>query len=185
MRRWTVEEYHTMIRAGVFSRDEQFELLEGWVVPKMSRNPPRDVALELTNGELRRRLPPGWHVRVQSAITTHDSEPEPDLALVRGDARAYGFRHPAPQDIALVVEVSESSLSEDRRQKYRVYASAAIPVFWIVNVVDGQVEVFSGPSGVSGTPSFARHDIYKAGQEIPLLIDGRAAEPVAVNDLLP
>src|SRR5689334_16606792 len=82
MRRWTVDEYHTMIRAGVFAHDERFELLEGWIVPKMSRNPPHDASMDQTHEEVRSRLPNGWRIRVQSAITTSDSEPEPDLAIV-------------------------------------------------------------------------------------------------------
>src|SRR5262245_45392334 len=106
MRRWTVDEYHTLIDAGVFARDERFELLEGWIVAKISRNPPHDASMELTRAELEKRLPSGWHIRGQSAITTTDSEPEPDLAVVQGSRRTYSSRHPGPSDLALVVEIA-------------------------------------------------------------------------------
>src|SRR5438094_1271451 len=101
MKRFTVEEYHQMIQAGVFARDKRFELLEGWIVPKMPRNPPHDTSLSLAQDEIGRRLPSDWQLRIQSAITTNDSEPEPDLAIVRGPARAYAQNHPGPGDIAL------------------------------------------------------------------------------------
>lgn len=87
VRRFTVEEYHKLIDSGLFPEDEPFELLEGWVVPKMARKPPHGVAIDLLSEVIRDRLPGGWRVRIQSAITTADSEPEPDVAVVRGQAR--------------------------------------------------------------------------------------------------
>jgi hypothetical protein len=87
--------------------------------------------------------------------------------------------------VALVVEIADSSLLEDRRQKYRVYASAGVGLFWTVNLIDAQVEVFCGASGMSGAPGFARHDIFRAGDSIPLSLDGVPVEPLPVNDLLP
>jgi hypothetical protein len=84
-----------------------------------------------------------------------------------------------------VVEIADSSLQEDRRQKYRVYASAGVGLFWIVNLIDAQVEVFSGASGMSGAPSFTKHDIFRAGDSIPLALDGVPVDPLPVNDLLP
>src|SRR5437867_11187592 len=96
MKRWTVEEYHRLIQAGAFASDESFELLEGWIVPKMSRNPPHDVSLDKWQEALRNRLKPNWRVRLQSAITTSDSEPEPDIAIVPGPADRYVDRHPVP-----------------------------------------------------------------------------------------
>src|SRR5262249_56195686 len=81
------------------------ERLEGWIVLKMTRNPPHDTALQLLEDLLRQLLPSGWCVRGQKAISLTESEPEPDIALARGDARTYAQRHPAPADIALVVPV--------------------------------------------------------------------------------
>src|SRR5947209_7411074 len=89
VRRFTVDEYHHMIDAGFFAHDERFELLEGWIVPKMTRHPPHDVAIDLAQDMIRPLLPADWRMRIQSAITTQDSEPEPDIAVVRGSARRY------------------------------------------------------------------------------------------------
>ncbi len=72
------------------------------------------------------------------------SMPEPDRSVARGSIRDYGGRHPGPDELALVVEVSDSSPDADRKMA-EVYGQARIPVYWIVNLVDGQVEVYSDP----------------------------------------
>ncbi len=82
-------------------------------------------------------------LRMQSAITLSRSEPEPDAALVRGNARTYAKHHPKPPDIGLVIEVSDSTLDGDRIDKGRLYAEAGIVCYWIVNLVDRQIEIYS------------------------------------------
>jgi Uma2 family endonuclease len=75
--------------------------------------------------ELAQLVPVGWYVDAQEPITTNDSEPEPDVVIVRGDRRQYRDRHPGPDDVALVVEVSDSTLQRDRTMKQRMYARRA------------------------------------------------------------
>jgi Uma2 family endonuclease len=174
-----------MIQAGVFARDNRFELLEGWIVPKMSRNPPHDASMELARGEVSHRLPQGWHVRQQSAITLEDSEPEPDLALVEGTARRYSARHPEPADIQLIIEVADSSLMEDKRRKMRLYARAGIHEYWIINLVASQVEVHTDPTGPSGVPEYHARREFKIDESVPLIIGGQVLAPIPVKDLLP
>src|SRR5262249_34402061 len=115
LRRFSVSEYHHMIASGVFDEDEPLELLEGYVVVKMPRNPPHDGTSQGLQKRVFRLLPSGWDLRVQSAITLSDSEPEPDLVVVRGDETHYKHRHPGPADIGLIVEVADSSLDRDRQ----------------------------------------------------------------------
>src|SRR5579872_6769024 len=124
VRRFTVAEYHHMIRTGLLTEDDPVELLEGWLVPKMGCNVPHDLAIERVM-ETIRALAPGWRIRGQSAITLADSEPEPDVAVVRGPIPVQATHHPSPSDIALVVEVADSSLLD----KARIYARANIPVY--------------------------------------------------------
>src|SRR5262249_55940429 len=107
VRRFTADEYHRMIESGVLHEGEGGDLLDGWVVPKMTRNPAHDLSLGLTEDEITRLLPAGWFRRDQSAVTTPESEPEPDVGVVRGRRRDYRDRHPGPQDLGLVVEVSD------------------------------------------------------------------------------
>ena len=110
LRRFTVDEYHEMIRTGILAEDEPVELLEGWIVIKMARNPPHHLALEKSDVAIRSRLPAGWRVRIQSALTTDDSEPEPDIAVIRGPIPTVVHSHPRPSEVGMLAEVSDTSL---------------------------------------------------------------------------
>jgi Uma2 family endonuclease len=186
VRRFTVDEYHQMIQAGVLGEDDDVELLEGWIVPKMARNPAHDAVVSIVLVDV---LPPrilkGWFCRGQSAITTTDSEPEPDVALVRGSARDYLDRHPSPTDMALVIEVANSSLSRDRTDKARLYAAAAVPVYWIVNLIDHQVEVYTDPTGPDAWPVYRVRQDYHVGDLVPFVMDGCDLGPIPASELLP
>lgn len=183
--RFSVPEYHKLIEIGVLTEDDNLELLEGYLVNKMARNPPHDSSIQLAQDALGPKLPNGWRLRIQSAITLSDSEPEPDLALVRGDARTYMARHPGPGDIGLLIEVSDSTLDGDRIDKARIYARARIPVYWIINLVDRQVEVFTGPSGPTASPAYGQQSVYAPGGLVPLELDGNPIAQIPVADLLP
>ena len=185
VRKFTVDEYHLMAKAGVFVDGDPFELLEGWIVPKMTRNPPHDVTIQIIDYALRDHLPTGWSVRIQCAITTGDSEPEPDIAVVQGSTRAYLRRHPGPADIALLVEVADSTLARDRADKGRLYARAGIGSYWIVNLVDGQVEVYTQPSGPTDLPSYHQRHDHGIDETVSLLIEGREVASIPVRHLLP
>ncbi|MEW5851640.1 MAG: Uma2 family endonuclease [Myxococcota bacterium] len=184
LKRFTVEEYHRMIRAGVFTGDDRFELLEGLVISKMVRNPPHDVTLLHLTDALRSRVPAGWHLRPQMAITTSDSEPEPDIAIVRGEVDDYLESHPRPEDIALLVEVAESTLERDRVVKGAIYARANIRTYWIINLVDFKVEVYTNPSGPTLLPAFGRHVDFGRGEAVPLEIAGTTVKPIGVDEVL-
>jgi Uma2 family endonuclease len=185
LRPFTVEEYHKLIQAGVFEEDDPFELLEGYLVKKMGRNPPHDGTIQLVDAGLKALLPSGLVTRVQSAITLSDSEPEPDVVVARGSLRSYLKKHPEPSDIGLVVEVADSSLRLDRTEKGRIYARAAIPIYWVVNLIDGQVEVFTGPSGPAAVPVYAQSHDFPVGTNVPFALDGLTLGPLPVGDLLP
>jgi Uma2 family endonuclease len=190
MRPFSVAEYHRLIQTGILTEDDPVELLEGWLITKMPRNPPHDVAVGLTEQEIRSRLPTTWITRGQSAVTTDDSEPEPDVAVVRGPLRRYSNQHPTPADTALTVEVSDSTLQRDRTIKLRLYARAGIAVYWIVNLVDRQVEVYTNPTGPvapgSGTePTYANRQDFLPGSAVPLNVPGQPPCLIPVQDLLP
>ena len=182
---FSVEEYHRLIDLGILQEGEPVELLDGWLVKKMTRNPPHDLALSLAEYEIDRRLPPPWFRRGQSAVTTSGSEPEPDLAVVRGPRRLYANRHPGPADTALAAEVAESSLSHDRNFKGPLYARANIPVYWIINIVDVRVEVYTDPTGPDPNPRYRQRQDYGPGEEVPLVLDGVEVGRIPVRELLP
>ena len=184
-RRFSVAEYHKLIDIGLLTENDNLELIEGYLVLKMSRNPPHDSCIHLTLRMLLRCLPPDWSVRIQSAITLSDSEPEPDLAVVRGDERTYAARHPSPSDLGLVIEVADSTLLGDRADKGRIYARAGIAVYWIINLIDRQVEVYSSPSSSSAVPTYGQRIDYGAGDQLPLILDGGIVTNILVRELLP
>jgi Uma2 family endonuclease len=173
-----------MIEAGILTEDDPVELLEGWLVEKMPKNMPHRKAIRRLRLILERLAPVGWFVDAQEPITTTDSEPEPDLAVIRGDSEDYS-NHPGPQDLALVVEVSDSTLQRDRITKQRIYARAGVSVYWIVNLIDGQVEVYTDPSGPDEKPSYRQRQDYGPADQVPFLIDGREIGRIAVREVLP
>jgi Uma2 family endonuclease len=185
LRRFSVAEYHRMIQAGILDEDDPVELLEGYVVLKMPRNPTHDGTIDLIHEVLTPSLPPGWFLRIQSAITLADSEPEPDLAVVSGNKRSYLARHPGPGDVGLVVEVADTSLVRDRDDKGRVYARADIPVYWLVNLVDRRLEVFTVPSGPTPTPGYGQRQDFQPGDDVAFTVGSGPAVTVPVADLLP
>ncbi len=184
-RRFSVAEYHKLIDIGLLTENDNLELIEGYLILKMSRNPPHDSCIHLTLRMLLRCLPPDWSLRIQSALTLSDSEPEPDLAVVRGDERAYASHHPFPADVGLVIEVADSTLLGDRADKGRIYARAGLPIYWIINLIDRQVEVYSSPSSSGPSPAYAQRINYGANDQVPLVLDGTLAANIPVCDLLP
>jgi Uma2 family endonuclease len=185
VRRFTVDEYHRMIAAGILGEDDPYELLDGWIVAKGTRNPPHDLALGLTEDEIGRRLPASWFRRDQSAVSTTQSEPEPDIVIVRGQRRDFADRHPGPQDTGLVVEVADASLPRDRTTKAAIYAEGGIPIYWIVNLPDMRLEVYTDPTGPDPAPVYRRRQDYTITDQVPLILDGTLIGHIPVRDLLP
>jgi Uma2 family endonuclease len=184
--RLSVEQYHEMIEAGILTDDDPVELLEGMLVAKMPKNPPHILVTELTRDALARLLPPGWHVNAQEPLTTVDSEPEPDVAVIQGERRDYSKRHPGAGEIALVIEVSDTTVLRDRNLKKRLYARAGIPVYWIINLPENRIEVYTSPVVMEGEESgYQQRQDYQSTDEIPLVIDGREVGRLAARDVLP
>ena len=180
--RMSLEQYEAMVASGVFSRFERFHLIRGLLVAKMTQNTLHSTSDLLCGAALERVVPPGWHVRPGKPIRIPNqiSKPEPDRSVVRGEILDYSQRDPDSHEIALAIEVADSRLRE-ARDLIPVYGGGGIAVYWIVNLVDRQVEVYSRP-GKNGYKS--RKDI-KPGQQVPVTIGGRKLRPIAVDDLLP
>jgi Uma2 family endonuclease len=184
LHRFSVAEYHRMIRTGILTENHRVELLEGVIVDKMPHNPPHDGTITRIQRRLARQLSEDWLIRVQCSITTRDSEPEPDLAIVRGPEDVYFTRHPGPRDIALLIEVADSTLEYDRQNQARIYARARIPIYWIVNLNDWQIEVYTEPKG-GKEPAYRRRTDYGIDAKVPLVIEGSDIGQVSVRELLP
>ncbi|MFO0823314.1 MAG: Uma2 family endonuclease [Gemmataceae bacterium] len=184
-RKFTLAEYHKMIETGVLLDGEPIELLEGSLVHKMPRGTPHDSALQFLTNRLIRMLPAGWDFRCASAVTLPpSSEPEPDGAIVRGTSALYRGRHPGPADIGLLIEVAASSLLIDRHDKGRIYAEAGIPVYWVVNVEDRVIEVYTQPTGTGAAAAYAKCDVFAVGASVPVVIEGNTIGTIAVADVM-
>lgn len=142
-RRWRRVEYERLVELGVFT-GERLELLDGLLVVREPQGSPHAAIVAQVGQVLGQAFGAGWHPRLHAPLALDDdSEPEPDVAIVAGEPRDYERAH--PRTAALVVEVADSSLRLDRRLKSGLYARAGLPEYWIVNLVDGVVEVHRTP----------------------------------------
>jgi Uma2 family endonuclease len=181
VRRFTVDEYHRMVETGILSENDRVELLDGWILEMSPIGPPHATSVGLLCAALAELMPPGWLVRAQAPVTLATGEPEPDVTIVRGGLRDYRDRHPGPSDVALVVEVADTSLEYDRRQKRIQYALSGIRTYWIINLLDRQLEVYREP--VDG--EYHVHEVVDANGSVELLIDGTAISRLPLSELLP
>lgn len=184
-RRWSRKEYDRLIELGVLDEDEPIELVDGQMVVREPKHAPHAATTALVADALRAAFGGGWHVRVQEPVALDDdSEPEPDVTVVRGAPRDYLVEHPSRP--ALTVEVAKSSLAFDRERKGGLYARAGIAEYWIVNLVDGVLEVHRRPARSAGTRygwKYRSVRVLKRGASVTPLAAPKAR--LAVADLLP
>lgn len=148
LRRWTVDEYHRMVEAGILTSEDHVELLDGQIIEMVPQDPPHASRIDDGGDYLKAIFADRAKVRVHLPITlAPGSEPEPDFAIVRLQENRYRDRHPYPQDVLLLIEMADSTVERDRDYKTPIYARAAIPEYWIVDLKKRQVTVFQHPQG--------------------------------------
>ena len=177
--RMTVEEYDRLADAGVLN-DRRVELINGWLVKKMTTKPPHVIAVDATREAIAGLLPPGWWLREEKPVRIPDfDEPEPDISIVRGSRSDYRSRHPAPGEIEFLVEVSDTSLSWDRAGKMFAYSRAGVPTYWILNLIDRELEVYSHPS----PEGYKERHVLKPGDQASVVLNQIEVGRIAVDDL--
>ncbi|MCC5612213.1 Uma2 family endonuclease [Nostoc sp. CHAB 5834] len=140
--KWTLEEYHHMIKAGILD-DRQVELLRGEIVEMSPEWEPHAYSRNEAAEYLAKLLGDQAKVRQDSPITLpNNSEAEPDIAVVQNLGREYLFHHPYPENIFWVIEYSQTSLNKDLEIKSKIYAEIGIPEYWVVNLNELQLVVF-------------------------------------------
>jgi Uma2 family endonuclease len=183
-RRFKRVEYEGLVEAGVFGPDDKIELVGGLLMVREPQYSPHATGITLALHALQAVFGAGWLVRPQLPIALdEDSEPEPDVVVVRGHVRDYAEAHPT--SVALIVEVAQSRLAFDRGDKASLYARAGVADYWIINLIDRLVEVHREPQ-----PAHARYGwhygsvrLARPGESVtPLALPG-AALPVV--DFLP
>jgi Uma2 family endonuclease len=177
--RFTRDEYYRMGDAGLFI-DKRVELLDGEIITMPPQNPPHAGGLTRIPSVLMRLLGTAVAIRVQLPIVLDDwSEPEPDIAVCQPDPDDYMFAHPRADQVLLLIEVADSSLPYDRGRKIPAYARSGIPEYWIINLVDRKIEMFSDPD-----PAAQRYRTERAAVAGDTLsLPGGIALPAA--DILP
>jgi Uma2 family endonuclease len=182
VRRFTVEEYERLAEIGILCEDDSVELLEGLIVKKMTKYPLHDATIDILTRLFGRLLPDGWFLRIQNVLRTPDSEPEPDVVITRGLPQDYRRRHPTAQDVALVIEVAESSLERDWK-KCRLYARAGVGQYWIVDLNANRLEIFTQPDSTAG--KFARHESLSPPASASFPLSSGESVTLALPDFLP
>lgn len=147
--RFTREEYYRMGKAGLLL-DKRVELLDGEIITMPPQNPPHAGTTNHLATVLIRLLGATFSIRMQVPIVLDDwSEPEPDIAICQLDQDNYMLAHPRVDQVLLLIEVADSSLPYDRGRKIPAYARSGIPEYWILNLVDRKIEMFSDPDPVA------------------------------------
>jgi Uma2 family endonuclease len=140
--KWTIEEYHRLVATGILD-EKRVELLAGIIVDMAPEGMPHAVYCSEAVEYLRSVLGDRAKVREAHPITLpNDSEPEPDIAIVRAPNRQYLTHHPYPQDIFWLVEYANTTLKKDLNDKKQVYAAAGIAEYWVVNLQTLELIVF-------------------------------------------
>jgi Uma2 family endonuclease len=178
--RWTKDQFRSAAAAGWFS-DRKAELLGG-IVYTMTTNPPHMTATLNLEDLFKKLLPPAqWFIAREITVEMGSWMPSPDIAVVRGSRDQYKQRLPTHGDVALIVEVSDTTYGRDRGKKYRRYAARLIPVYWIVDLNRSLVEVHTNP----GHRRYRNCETYMVGDSVPVIIDDQTASHFLVSHILP
>lgn len=193
----TLEQYQRMIRTAIIEEDDPVEMIAGYLIakdrgrgPGMGAGPEHAYAVGRLLRRFVRALPDPWVVRIQDPIQLGPSnvpgaasQPEPDMVVAQGPDTRYLQQHPGPADLYLVVEVADSSLLSDRRGKVQSYASQGIPVYWILNLVDRQLEIYTNPDAKGG--QYQTTQILSEAEQAVVSWPGLAPVTFAIKDFLP
>ncbi|MGB5962733.1 MAG: Uma2 family endonuclease [Coleofasciculaceae cyanobacterium] len=169
-KRFTVEEYHRLAELGFFHEDDRIELIRGEIIQMAAKGTPHTTCCRNLLRELAALLAGLAELQCQDPITLpSQSEPEPDFAILRLRADNYLSAHPTPEDVLLVIEIADSTLKYDQETKLSVYAEAGISDYWIFNLVDNHLEIYSEPyQDLQGNFGFSMKRIVLPNQTIVL-----------------
>jgi Uma2 family endonuclease len=182
---FTIDRYYRLIATGCFDETTPLYLWKGQLVEKMTKGRKHARSTTKVSRVLARIVPTGWHIEQEQPIEiADDGVPEPDVAVIRGTEDDYPDRPPTAKDVALLVEVAESSLAEDQGDVLETYAAQGIPVYWIVNLRHRRIEVHTEPTGPADSPSYRAIRHYGPDDEVPVVLDGREVGRIAVRDIL-
>jgi Uma2 family endonuclease len=183
-KRFTVAQYHRLLELGIIKKEDRCELIHGLIVEKPRVNPPHATAITRLLNRLFPLVAGTATLRIQLPVTCTDSEPEPDVVIAVGTEEDYEHRHPGPRDVLLLVEVSDSTLDDDTTTKLQLYAAEKVAQYWVINLIDRRVEVYTNPRG-GKAPAYRTRTEYTPGQSVPVTIGKKTVGSISVSELLP
>jgi Uma2 family endonuclease len=161
--KFSVADYYAMLEAGILTEDSRVELIHGEIVAKSPIHPRHASKVDELSEQFRARLGERAIVRSQNPVRLGDeSEPQPDIALLKRQEHRYKTSHPLPADVFLIVEVSDATLAYDRSVKANLYAGVGIAEVWIVNLAEQRLEVLRDPD----QNDYRERRLLKAGEHI-------------------
>lgn len=156
---FTVEAYYKMAEVGILKPTDRVELINGEIIQMSPIKSPHANSITIIEEILYEQLIKKVTIRTQNPIRISNlSEPEPDIAVVKYSRNRYSNHHPKPEDTFLLIEVSDSILKYDRKTKKQLYAKANIPEYWIINIPNKQIEVFTEPENGVYSKAFIYRD---------------------------
>ncbi|MBN3957614.1 Uma2 family endonuclease [Nostoc sp. NMS8] len=169
-KRFTIAEYHRLAELGFFEDNDRVELIKGEIIQMAAKGTPHSVCSTRLYRELFKLILEEAILRGQEPIIIpDDTEPEPDLVIVRNRPDDYLEAHPSPSDVLLVIEISNSTLKYDQDIKLSVYAEASISDYWIFNLVDNYLESYSEPyKDLQGKFGYRRKLIFLPNESVNL-----------------
>jgi len=169
-KRFTIREYHQLIELGFFSEDEHIELIEGELIIMSAKGTKHTTCCTKLLRELMQIIGNQATLKCQDPIVLpDDSEPEPDLVIVKNKEDDYLSNHPTPEDIILIIEIAETSLFYDQQIKLNLYAKADIQNYWIFNLIDNQLETYTKPyRKLQGDFAYRQQMIFLVNQTISI-----------------
>jgi Uma2 family endonuclease len=167
-KRFTIDEYHRLISLGFLTESDRIELIGGELIQITAKGTPHTVCSSILCRQLDRLLGDRVVIRGQDPITLpNNSEPEPDVVIARGRDEDYLAHHPYAEDILLVIEISDSTLSYDQTTKLKLYAEVGIYDYWIVNLNARQLERYNQPyQNAQGEFNYLSKQIYLPNQSV-------------------
>lgn len=182
--RFSVGQFWRLLDSGIIP-ESHVELVRGRIY-RMTRHEPHNFSTRRAARLLEALLPQGLYVRKEESMRHEDSSVlEPDVAVVPGSADAFQADLPKTSEAALIVEVCASTRTSDYRLKTRLYASAGVPVYWVVDVDGRKIDVFSEPTGAGREASYSRHAAFAEGEPAPVVVDGVEVGRIDAKELLP
>ncbi len=187
VRKFTHEEYERMCNEGYFQSGERTELIHGEIRTMLAIGAAHVFATSELHYLLESQLPrEKYGVVSQSTLRMETSSPDPDIYVTIGSKRNFAKKLATASDVCLIVEVADSSLAFDQGEKLALYAGASIPVYWIVNFVEKQIEVYSQPTGPGKSPpSYQHSEIFKLDRTVCVTLEDVSARVIVKELIIP